>query len=111
MGVRVNMDGVPKKLRAICNDPRAGSAASIETARLMDKYVPMRTGALAGSADASTPFLVKYSMPYAKRMYYGDGFNFSKEMHPNARSHWEKGLDGSDMETLARKISEAIKEL
>lgn len=108
MGVSVDFFGVPKKLRAISKDPRLGAVASSEAARLMNKFVPMRTGALSESADASKPWTVTYSMPYARRIYYGDGFNFSKEMHPNARSRWDRGID---KEALAKKLTEAAKEI
>ena len=108
MAVRVNVSGVPKKVRAICENPALGLAASSEAARLMDKFVPMRTGALASSVDSTKPWEVSYTMPYAKRLYYGDGFSFSKEKHPNARSRWDKGMDKA---ALAKKLTEVAEGL
>ena len=108
MTVRVNLSGVPKKVRAICRNPVLGLEASSEAARLMDKFVPMRTGILATSADTTKPWQVSYSAPYARRLYYGDGFSFSKEKHPLARSHWDKGIDKA---ALARKLTEVAERL
>lgn len=108
MTVYVKLSGVQAKVRSICENPKLGLVASAESARLMDKYVPMRTGNLAGSVDTTKPWQVSYTMPYARRIYYGDGFNFSKEMHPNARSRWDKGISKS---ALAAKLTEAAKGL
>ncbi len=58
-------------------------------------YVPMRTGDLMRSGIAGTKLgsgKVNYVMPYAKRMYYGLKFRFSKDKHPLACAQWfEKG--------------------
>lgn len=74
----------------------------------MDKYVPMRTGDLAGSVDTTTPWKVSYTMPYARRIYYGEGFSFSKEKHPLARSMWDRSIDKV---ALAKKLTEYIERL
>lgn len=108
MSTKVDLSGVPIKLRKIAANPELGKVASAEAARLANKYVPMRTGDLARSADVSQPWRIKYTMPYARRLYYGDGFSFSKEEHPQARSRWDQGINKA---ALAKKISKAAKEL
>lgn len=108
MGAKVDVSGVAPKLRALSKNPRLGATASTEAARLMEPFVPMRSGALAGSADTGEPWRVSYSTPYARRVYYGDGFDFSKEKHANARSRWDRGIDKA---ALARTLTKAAERL
>jgi len=62
-----------------------------EVLRCSAPYVPMRTGALMRSGDLGTVLgsgKVKYNAPYAKRMYYGLSYHFSKDKHPQACAQW-----------------------
>ena len=55
------------------------------------QYVPMRTGNLMKSGQTGTVIgsgNVVYNAPYARRMYYGTSFNFSKDKHPQACAQW-----------------------
>ena len=52
-------------------------------------YVPMATGTLNSSPMRhSVVGEIKYQTPYARRLYYGEGFNFRKVPHPQATHHW-----------------------
>lgn len=54
-------------------------------------YVPMRTGNLMNSGVLGTVLgsgKIVYNAPYAKAMYYGTSFNFSKDKHPQACAQW-----------------------
>jgi len=75
-------------------------------------YAPMDTGNLQASAITGTYFehptkaltipilqsgqmsvtagkgKVVWNTPYAKKMYYGVGYNFSKDSNPNAQAKW-----------------------
>lgn len=54
-----------------------------------EAFVPMDTGTLVSSAlRHSVVGEIKYSTPYARRLYYGEGFNFRKIPHPQATHHW-----------------------
>ena len=106
--VTVDVSRIPMKLDAIAANGYLGSVASMELARLANPYVPMRTGALASSADTSEPWVVTYRMPYARRLFYGEGFDFSKELHPNARSRWDKGVN---TDVLSMKLTIAARGL
>lgn len=50
-------------------------------------YVPFLTGSLTQRTrvDGGT---VIYPGPYARRLYYGDDFKFTKSFHPLAQAHW-----------------------
>lgn len=53
--------------------------------------VPMRTGYLMGSGNTGTRIgsgKIVYNAPYAKPMYYGVGYHFSKAKHPQACAQW-----------------------
>lgn len=54
-------------------------------------YVPMRTGDLYRSGITGTSIgsgKVNYIAPYAKAMYYGLRYKFSKDKHPLACAQW-----------------------
>lgn len=54
-------------------------------------YCPKAEGTLQSSAikdsDVGTG-KVQWTTPYAKRLYYGEDFQFSKDRNPNARAKW-----------------------
>lgn len=102
----IDLAGCYRKIDRIKASSRLGLFASSEAARLMDKYVPFDTGALAASADTSEPWFVSYRMEYAERVYYGDHLRFKKEHHPQARSHWDEGINKRE---LADKLSAMVR--
>lgn len=54
-------------------------------------FVPMRTGNLMRSGITGTSIgsgQIVYNAPYAKCMYYGVDFHFSKDKHPQACAQW-----------------------
>ena len=85
-----------------CND-RVRLFTHNELWRLCDKYVPMRTGTLAGTVEITSDY-VRYIVPYAARMYYGVGFRFSTEKHALATAMWDKVA----METQRDKLTRAV---
>lgn len=87
--VKVDMSGVGRKLDKISSNKKLGQLLANEAAKGMDKYVPMRTGALKDFV-VPTPFHVRYAAPYAKYVFNGRGMKFRKDHHPNATSHWDK---------------------
>lgn len=56
-------------------------------ADMCDPYVPFKTGALADVTV--TPQGVKYTVPYAKKQYYGE-FQHNLAVHPLATSFWDR---------------------
>lgn len=71
--------------------------------RKMFPYIPFVTGMLASTMDIEMQRTPEQSMmaglesidqnihfkaPYASNMYYGDGFNFTKDQHPLAQARW-----------------------
>ena len=76
-------------------------------ARYFDKYVPYRAGDLSGTYTCQN-YTIEYTMPYAKRQYYGDGFNFSRDKHPLATSHWDAAGMSAKGAQIAREIQSYI---
>lgn len=74
---------------------KAGSKAQMwldnEVIKDSEKYVPFKTGTLSKSAITGSNIgsgIIVYNTPYARYLYYGDGFNFSKTKHPQSQSRW-----------------------
>lgn len=109
MGYRVNMDGVRKKLQAICSNPKVGEFAASDVARLAEQYVPMMDSILRKSVVIS-PFLLTYTTPYAH--YQWDGVSKSGRplnyRTPGTTSHWTDDIDKGE---LARDITEFLRRL
>ena len=54
-------------------------------------YVPKNEGYLESSVITGSKIgsgQLLWNIPYAKKLYYGVGFNFSKSVNPNARAKW-----------------------
>ena len=86
--VNADMDGVAKKIKKIGSDEQVGLFMATEFKRLMSPYTPRVHGTLEDTAVIE-PFKITYVQPYSKYIYYGDGFNFSDNKHPNATSRWD----------------------
>lgn len=71
-------------------------------------YVPMDTGMLDQTVDITKDY-VHYKVPYAHRMYEGDGLNFSKDKHPLATAHWDNAMKVAKGQQLADDITAYIK--
>lgn len=108
MGFRVDMSGAKAKISLICSNTTVGSYAASEAARMMEQYVPRRTGALRASAKTE-PFKVTYNAPYAVYQFYGR--NMTHYTTPNTGSRWDKRLQSSRIGDLARSITGFLKGL
>lgn len=75
--------------------------------KLVDPYVPFREGNLAHNVDITADYVL-YKVPYARRMYYGKGFKFSKDKHPLATSHWDEVAMRTRKQQLIQSIENYI---
>lgn len=63
-----------------------------------EPFVPMNTGTLARSVSRGTIVgsgLIVYDTIYARRLYYGLGYNFKQDKHPQAQAQWFEGAKAS----------------
>lgn len=75
-------------------------------------YVPMRTGNLMNSGQTGTVLgsgKVMYNAPYAQRMYYGVGFNFSKDKHPQACAQWFEKAKAAKKDDWIKGVDKIMK--
>jgi len=66
---------------------------ALDTQVLKDSnyYAPMDTGNLMSSGITGSKIgsgVLEWTAPYAKKMYYGVDFNFSKDSNPHAQAKW-----------------------
>lgn len=112
MEVKVKIDGLdPKKTANRILNRRAQIFTAETIQRYMNQFVPMRTGALSQTfiVRKSEPYGIEYTQPYAHRMYYGDGFNFNKEQHPQAQSRWANPVNVNYKPVIAKEVTAYIK--
>lgn len=88
---KTKLSGISSKVSKIAKDKGLGRVLASEAAMGMDKFVPMRTGALAASVSLdSAGFKVTYNAPYAVYVYNGKNKKFSTDKHPNASPFWDR---------------------
>ena len=95
------------------NDGAALFAAH-EAMRLMNDYVPMKTGALAGTARISVVNgrgVVLYVQPYAKFCYYGEKKRFGADKHGKASAFWDKAMALANKGVLTKRVDNFIKKI
>lgn len=82
-----------------------------EVLRTSAPYVPMRYGDLMRSGDKGTKIgsgEVEYIAPYAKRMYYGLSYNFSKDKHPQACAQWFEKAKAANIDAWKNGVQKII---
>lgn len=75
-------------------------------------YVPMRTGNLSESGIRGTTLgsgEIIYNAPYARKMYYGINFNFSKEAHPKACAQWFEKAKSEKKDSWIKGANKIVK--
>lgn len=107
--VKADMSGVSAKIAKIKTDQGLGKELADTAMRGMDKFVPYRSGALSDSVQAA-PFKVSYNTPYARRMFYGEGFKFTKSQHLDATARWDLAYEqAGGREQLAKAGTDYLK--
>jgi predicted alpha-1,6-mannanase (GH76 family) len=70
---------------------QAQKILDIQVLKDSNYFAPMDEGTLIASGVTATvpgSGWIVWNTPYAKKLYYGVGFNFSKDDNPNARAKW-----------------------
>lgn len=106
MRVRVEIFKPQKTMSRILDDD-VGIFMAETCGRYFNKFVPMQTGMLSQTYETK-PFELIYNQPYAKKMYYGDDLNFSREQHPLATSHWNQASFGTNKRKIASEVTQYI---
>ena len=107
VSVKVDIPNIPKLSNRIFSDD-VRKYANTRLHAYCSPYVPMDTGMLDQTVDI-TPEYVHYKVPYAHRIYEGDGLNFSTDKHPLATAHWDKAMAVAKGQQLSDEITAYIK--
>ncbi len=67
---------------------RAQAFLDSEVLRQSRPFVPFVQGTLANTAVIEKPGRIVYVQVYARSMYYGESFDFTKTFHPDAGARW-----------------------
>lgn len=74
-------------------------------------YCPLKTGTLQKSAVIGTVIgsgVVRWVTPYARRQYYGVGFDRSKDPNPNATAKWFEAAKARKAEQWRRLVEDEV---
>ncbi len=74
-------------------------------------YCPLKTGTLQKSAIVGTVIgsgVVRWVTPYARRQYYGVGFDRSKDPNPNATAKWFEAAKARKAEQWRRLVEDEV---
>lgn len=103
MAVEQDVSFYMEKALQKATSPDAKRYFLTEWYRKMFPYIPFVTGMLASTMDIEMQRSpekaimiglegidqnIHFKAPYASNMYYGDGFNFTKDQHPLAQARW-----------------------
>lgn len=91
VNVEVNLLPLVGTLSDLTQDEAFMLSVTNTLARYCHPYVPYLHGPLSETIEV-TPECVRYIQPYARRQYYGDHFNFTKDTHPLATSRWDEAM-------------------
>lgn len=112
MSVRVMVE--TEKIAPKINRAIKGAQHIIDQQVLKDcnLYIPADTWALRDSSLSASQIgegRLVWNTPYARRQYYGTGFNFSHDKNPRAQALWyekAKSVHGNEWVEVAQKAVE-----
>lgn len=110
VSVKLHLENKDKIASRFCKNDNIGLFTAETCARYMDKFIPMDSGMLAQNYTTK-PYEVSYNSVYAHKIFFGEGFNFSKEKHPLATARWDRACSSANINAIAKEVSEYIKRL
>lgn len=110
-----SLDKLFKKLKIEDNGP--AQAFMTETCyKLMDKYVPRRSGSDGGTLRDTVSLetdRIVYQTDYAGYQYYGQRSDGSHKVRhystPGTGPYWDKRMISADMDKLTRKVQNYVR--
>lgn len=108
LNVKFNENVPAEKLKSIIEDASFKTFSHNTLIKWCDQFTPFRTGALSRSGRATSEYAIWGGTPqvrYARRMYYGEHFNFFQQIKPYAGAKWDKRA----MEMYGEQFSQDIK--
>lgn len=103
------------KLELIRRNLETGGAVqmAIDNAviRYSHPYCPFETGTLADSPYRASPpgqGEVIYETPYARRLYYGEDFNFNQDTNPLAGAYWVERMKANHLQDIVEEAKSVL---
>ena len=91
MGIKVDLEKEMIVSRLKRKNKKAQIALDAAVISVSNYYCPQDTGNLQNSAILGSKLgsgVIKWNAQYAKKLYYGEGYKFSKDKNPNASAKW-----------------------
>lgn len=76
-------------------------------AKMCDPYVPYLYGPLSETIQVSANG-VRYTQPYARRQYFGDSFNHTREKHPLASARWDEAMMRDHGDEFVQEVTQIL---
>lgn len=106
MKIKVDIDGKKIANKVISDDVRL--FANEDWYKLYQEFIPWRTNILYTDKEITKDY-IHHKAPYARRMYYGEGFNFYTGENAKATAYWDKVAWKSQGDKLIKDIEKNIK--
>ncbi len=109
--VSVNFDAAAASARIRSAVSRAQKKLDAQVLADSNYYCPLKTGTLQKSAVIGTVIgsgVVRWVTPYARRQYYGVGFDRSKDPNPNATAKWFEAAKARKAEQWRRLVEDEV---
>ena len=109
--MRVNFDEAAAMRRVQKNASRAQMKLDAQVVADSNYHCPLKTGTLQRSAIIGTVIgsgTVRWVTPYARRQYYGEGFDRSKDPNPNATAKWFETAKARKLDQWRRLVENEI---
>ncbi|MED1012132.1 minor capsid protein [Bacillus mycoides] len=111
--VNIQMDTQAIESKVLKATEKAQFALDQQVLKDSNYFIPKDTGELERSSIRfSRPGEghIEYNTPYARRIYYGVDFNFSKDVNPNARALFFEEAKARNVRDWARLVEQTIKD-
>ena len=105
VAVNINEDILEQQLERLLDGSTRYTIHNL-LAKMCDPYVPFLEGPLSQTVEVY-PDKVRYIQPYARKQYYGVGFNHTLDYHPKATALWDKVMlqeKGDEFNAQVREI-------
>lgn len=106
MQLKLNKARIVSGIKKACE--KAQWPLDVAVKKSMWPYTPYLTGKMMGDIEGTGTGELRYpNSPQARRLYWGTGFNFTKDHHPLAGAKWfqrAKEIDGKKWILLVTSI-------
>lgn len=111
MNIRMKVSKVDVDFRVLAeqagNDRAFWTFAATEWHRLYAPYVPFREGVLTDNVIIR-PKEIEHAVPYARRLYNGTNFRFTRTQHPKASAKWDQAAAPTQFPKLVSTLQAYI---